>query len=238
MLLATVALHACRSRRTAVQVSFSDTLSNSCYSVGSITVSKCRWNVTEGGTTHRLRGSIYIRPDSICYFRGEMTVEVFRGIVLKDSFAIINRMDRVCYKGSNDYLSRIAGYPVNPASLCLLFTADRCEQAYRLLGYRIIVDNSRIVMSGRNASVVEMNLDTEGQTVEDMTVRGRTSGCKIAYGQYRAYPRFMLPTEVDIAIRGGTTSAGIHALFQDVRFDAPQTINFKIPDSYTIVRLE
>jgi len=58
-------------------------------------------------------------------------IEAVRGAIYRDSFLVVNYIERVCYKGRNEYLQRIAGYPVNPESLMMLFTDDKCEGAFR-----------------------------------------------------------------------------------------------------------
>jgi hypothetical protein len=103
----------------------------SCYPIESLWISSCKLDLTLGNQSYSLNGSIYIRPDSVCYFRGRMLIDVVRGAIFRDSFLVVNYVERVCYKGKNDYLQNITGYPVNPESLMLLFTADRCEKAFR-----------------------------------------------------------------------------------------------------------
>jgi len=135
LFLVFISLNACRSHKKAV-VSASTTTEEttfytSCYPIESLYVPSCKLDVSFGDQSLSLNGSIYIRPDSIFYFRGRLLIDVMRGAIYRDSFIIINYVDRVCYKGKNEYLQKITGYPVNPETLLILFTADRCEKAYQ-----------------------------------------------------------------------------------------------------------
>jgi hypothetical protein len=236
-----ILLAACRSNRPAVTDAVPvSTWHASCYPVGSITVSKCKWVIVEGQKNYQLNGSIYIRPDSICYFRGTMMVEIFRGVIDKDSFAVINRMDRICYKGSNRYLSRMVGYPVNPEMLYLLFTADRCEKIYNKLGFRLSKRNNKMMLHGKNANSIEIEMDADDKNIEGILVRGQTSASdfKIAYHPYQTYPLFALPSGLDMAVHIGNTSLNINTDFQEIRLNQPQTIHFDIPHNYKIVLLK
>ena len=104
----------------------------SCYPIESLYVPSCKLEISTGGNSFSLNGSIYIRSDSVCYFRGRwMLIEAMRGAIYRDSFVVVSYLERKCYKGKNDYLQKITGYPVNPETMMLLFTADRCEEAYR-----------------------------------------------------------------------------------------------------------
>ncbi|MDR1864268.1 MAG: DUF4292 domain-containing protein [Bacteroidales bacterium] len=215
----------------------------SCYPMESITVSKCRWSISEGGRTHQLNGKIHIRPDSICYFLGTtaMGIEVFRGVVREDSFAMINRPERICYRGSNAYLSRMTGCPVNPRMLYLLFTADCCTQAYRAMGFSVTERDGRMVIYGKNANSLEFSVDTEHRTVESVSVQGQGSaphGFGIAYRQYRSFPLFALPSVLDISARSNAGTIGVNAVLQEITFDSKQKVNFRIPEQYKTVWLK
>jgi hypothetical protein len=244
MILVIPWLHACRSHKSvAVDASRTEAaVYTSCYPIESITVAKCRLNITDGGKSYQLNGSIHIRPDSVCYFRGVLMVEVFRGVVFRDSFAIINRLERICYKGHNDYLGRMAGYPVNPEVLFRLFTADRCEDMYReQFGFSIRSGNDHhtMIMQGERHSI-EMNINPDNRTIESITAYDplqKRAGFRIKYSQYQQYRQFLLPGAFDISATGGAASIGVNAVFQDMAFNQPQQVNFSIPRGYTVVEL-
>ena len=82
-----------------------------------------------------LSGSIFVIPDSIFFFRGRLLIDVMRGAIYNNSFVIVNYLERTVYKGKNDFLQNIAGFPVNPKTLLLLLTNDEC-------GSKIINTNS------------------------------------------------------------------------------------------------
>ncbi len=242
LLLTVVMLGACRSHKKAVSGEPAAVVS-SCYSIGSITVPKCDLNITDGGKSYRLTGSIYIKPDSVCYFRGVYgnLMEVTRGVIYRDSFAVINRPERICFKGKNDYLSRFVGYPVTPETLLMLFTADRCEDFYRTgLGFRVIEkDNDKVVMQTRTGNSLEMKINTDNR-VESVALHSlyrKQTIFDAAYGKYRQYGGLMLPGVFDIAATDGRTSVKISIDFRDILFDQPQTINFGIPPGYKVVML-
>ncbi|GHT24996.1 hypothetical protein FACS189430_10930 [Bacteroidia bacterium] len=209
----------------------------SCYSPGSIAVRKCKWNILHEGKSFQLDGSLYMRPDSIVFFRGAKLVEVFRGVIKRDSFAVISPLERVCYKGSNDYLSRMCGYPVNPKSLYLLFTANRCEQAYRDMGFGVTAANRRILLSNHPNSL-ELYLDEHNRHIEKITVIGAAAGSGVSYSDYRQWSDWLLPSAIDISFRMKNSDFKINAVMQDFQFNTPQSVNFKIPSGYSIINLE
>ena len=128
LILVLIGMNACRSNKRATAVdSPEDVIREACYSIESFSVPVGRLEITFGGQSFALNGSIYIRPDSIFYFRGRMLIDVVRGAIYRDSFVVINTLERICYRGKNEYLQNITGFPVNPESLMMLFTADQCE---------------------------------------------------------------------------------------------------------------
>ena len=135
LLLIIIGMGACRSHKKASS-SFKGELQEedfytSCYPIESLWIPSCKLDLTLDNQSYSLNGSIYIRSDSVCYFRGKMLMIEVRGAIYRDSFLVVNYWERVCYKGRNEYLQRIAGYPVNPESLMMLFTDDKCEGAFR-----------------------------------------------------------------------------------------------------------
>ena len=129
LLLAIISLNACRShKKTAVSVPADEmTFYTSCYPIESIFVPSCKLEISDGSRSYSLNSSMYIQKDSVCYFRGKIFVDVIRGAIYRDSFIMVSYLERICYKGKNEYLQKITGYPVNPETLLMLFTADRCE---------------------------------------------------------------------------------------------------------------
>ncbi|MDR3094539.1 MAG: DUF4292 domain-containing protein [Bacteroidales bacterium] len=228
----------CRSGRNAAKTEdiISENAVTSCYSPSSIAVNKCKWNISQEGKSYQLNGNLYIRPDSICFFRGVMLVEVFRGVVKRDSFAVISHLERVCYRGSNNYLSRMCGYPVNPQSLYLLFTANRCEQAYREMGFGVTASNRKILLSNQPNSL-ELYLDENTQRIEKITVIGQAAGSGISYRNYQQWSDWVLPSTIDISFRMKSSDFTISAVLQDFLFNTPHPVNFKIPTGYKTVTL-
>jgi hypothetical protein len=237
MLCLTVAtLASCRTGKT---VATKESVHNkgffaSCYPIGSISIPKCRWDITDGDKSYRMSGSLYIRPDSICYFRGVMLVEIFRGVIEKDSFIVLNRLERICYKGSNQYLSRMTGYPVNPMSLHLLFTADACEQTYRKLGFTAVTRPRALTLTGDNARV-ELRMD-ENRHIE--SVSAYPSASTVRYAGFRDFLQFSLPSSLHIVFSMNRRPIRITAEFQDFLFDRPQLVNMKIPSDYKVILLK
>ena len=139
--------NACRSHKKAITVDSSEEIVSavSCYSIESFYVPTGRLEISTGSQSLSLNGSIYIRPDSIFYFRGRMLIDVVRGAIYNDSFVVVSYLERICYMGKNDYLQRITGFPVNPESLLMLFTDDKCEKNIALRNNRqlfsVVYDN-------------------------------------------------------------------------------------------------
>ncbi len=244
LLLLVASLGACRSRKPAVTETTrsSTAFYTSCYPIESITVPKCKLDITLGNKSYSLNSSIYIRPDSVCYFRGTILMEVVRGVIYKDSFVVLDRYHRICYKGSNEYLSRMIGYPVNPEILYMLFTGDRCEDIYReKFGFKVTAENNnKIVLRGQNRNFLEIEINSDNQTTGSITAYNRQqnqAGFKTSYSQYQQYQHFLLPTVFDILAKQDKSTVKINAVFQGIVFDQPQAINFSIPDGYKMITL-
>jgi hypothetical protein len=230
-----VTLSGCRSGKNTVRTDdiVSENAVGSCYSLSNVTVNKCKWNISHAGKSYQLNGSIYINPDSICYFRGAMLIEVFRGVIERDSFAVLNRLERVCYKGSNSYLSRMCGYPVTPKSLCLLFTAERCEKAYREMGFGVTASSRKILLAN-HPNNLELYLD-DNQRIERIAVTGQAAGSEISYRNYQQWSDLFLPSAMDISFRMKNNDIKINVVLQDFLLNTPQSVHFSIPSDYKIV---
>jgi len=236
----------CRSqRRATVTDTTGDALYSPCYPIESFYVPSCRLELSIGGQTFSLNGSIYIRPDSVFFFRGRMLIDVVRGAVYRDSFVVVNYLQRVYYTGKNDFLQRITGFPINPESLLLLFTADRCEQAYRdRFNFVITADgnrNDRIMMHDRNRNLVDMIINPNDQTIENIALYNslqRQPLFSAVYGNYGQYEHFKLPTSINISAHDGTAPIQVRANFQEILLNQAQRVNISIPSSYNVVVLE
>jgi hypothetical protein len=108
--------------------------------IGNYHAPSCRLEISIGGQSFSLGGSIYIQPDSVFYFRGRMLIDVVRGAIYQDRFVVVNYLERVYYTGSNTFLQSIAGFPVNPQSLMEIFTDDSPE-LNRLTMFNVVYDN-------------------------------------------------------------------------------------------------
>jgi len=215
----------------------------SCYPIESLYVPSCRLEVSYGNQSLSLTGSIYIRPDSVCFFRGRILIDVMRGVIYRDSFLVVNYLEGICYKGKNDYLQKVTGYPVNPESLMMLFTADRCEETYRNKFNFIATAGSsdKILMQGQNRSLLEMNINTGNRTIENIFLynsQQRQPLFSATYSAYEQYPQFVLPTFIDISAHDGNTPIRIKASIQQILFNQPQRVNVSVSSRYKVVVLE
>ena len=245
LLFLIIGMSACRSHKkvTDVERNLDTVFYSSCYPIESFFVPSCKLEITYGNQSVSLNSSIYIRPDSVCYFSGRLLWGIIRGVIYRDSFIVINYWDRICYKGKNDYLQKIAGYPVNPESLLMLFTADRCEEAYRSKFNFItaIGSSDKILMQGANRSMLEMNINVKNHTLENMVMynsQQRQAVFSTVYSSYKQYQQFVLPTVFDIAAHDDKTPIRIKANFQQILFNQPLEVEISVPSRYQVVVLE
>jgi hypothetical protein len=242
--LMAIIMDSCRSHQKAAVALEGGSFYTSCYPIESISVPSCKMEISDGGQSFSLSGSIYIRPDSICYFRGgKLGIELMRGVIYRDSFMVVNYQDRVCYRGKNEYLQKVAGYPVNPESLMMLFTADRCEDTYRDKFNFIAAAGSsdRIMMQGKNRSLLEININPSDHTVEGIALynsRQRQALFSATYSGYNRHPQFALPTIFDISAHDGKNPIRIKADFRQILLNQPQQVNMSIPSRYKVVVLQ
>jgi len=246
LFFAIIGMSACRSHKKMSEVerdlqSRSETaFLTSCYPIKSLYVPSCKLEIFDGSNSLSLSGSFYIRVDSICYFRGRwMMIEAMRGAIYRDSFVVVNYLERVCYKGKNDYLQKLTGYPVNPESLMMLFTADRCEEAYRNKFNFTAAggNNHQLLMQGENRSLLEMNINANDRTIENIALYNSRQRFSAAYSGYEQYPQFVLPTVFDISANDGENNIRIKANFQQILFNRPQEVNMSVPSRYQVVVL-
>ena len=103
----------------------------SCYQIDNFSVTSCRLEVSGSNIQSvSLSGSIFIIPDSIFFFRGRLLIDVVRGIIYRDSFVVVNYLERTVFKGKNEFLENMVGFQVNPKSLLMLLTDDDCWNKY------------------------------------------------------------------------------------------------------------
>ena len=241
-----VGINACRSHKKTI-VSISTPIEEvvfytSCYPIESIFVPTCKLEISDDNKFSSLKGSIYIQEDSIFFFSGRLMLEVMRGVVYRDSFVVVNYLKRICYKGKNDYLQKITGYPVNPKSLLMLFTADRCEETYRnQLNFAIAASsNDGILMQGKDRDLLEMSLNSDNH-IENIALynsQQRQTVFSAAYRDYRQYQPYILPTGFDISAHDDKTTVHIKANFQQILLNQPQKINISVPTKYEVVVLQ
>ena len=238
---------ACRSHKkiTAPEPATVEGLAfyTSCYPIESIYVPSCKLEVSLDNSSYSLNGSIYIQPDSVCFFRGRWLLFEIRGVIYRESFLVVNYAERICYKGKNDYLQKVTGYPVNPESLLMLFTADRCEEAYfnRLNFIPATVSREKILMQGKNRSLLEMNINTGNSTIENIALYNnsqRQPMFSADYSGYEPFSQFTLPTMINISTHDGQMPIQIKANIQQILFNQPQKINISVSSNFKVVILE
>jgi len=247
LLLLITGITACRSHKklTAPVPATVEGLAfyTSCYPIESIYVPSCKLEVSLGNNSYSLTGSIYIQPDSVCFFRGRWLLFEIRGVIYRESFLVVNYVERICYKGKNDYLQKVTGYPVNPESLMMLFTADRCEETYRsrLNFIPANVSSEKLLMQGKNRSLLEMNINAKNSTIENIALYNnsqRQPMFSANYSIYEKYPQFSLPTMINISTHDGQMPIQIKANIQQILFNQPQKINISVSSGFKVVVLE
>jgi len=243
ILLFFLGMNACRSHKktqTSARVETGGAaFHTSCYPIESLWAPSCKLEITSGDQHFSLNGSIYIQPDSVCYFRGRMVMDVIRGAIYQDKFIVVNYLERVCYQGENEYLHSVSGYPVSPESLMMLFTADRCEDAWcNKFNFSIAtVSNDRILMQGENRSLLEMSLNAKNRTVKEIALynnQQRQPVFSAAYNGYDSYTQFVLPTSFDFSAHGFESPIRIKVGFREILFNQPQQVNISIPSKYVV----
>ena len=245
LLILMVGMSACRSQKKATEVERDPETAydTSCYPITTLSVPSCKLDISYGNLSYSLNSSIYIQPDSICYFRGKWLLFEIRGIIYRDSFLVVNYLERTCYKGKNDYLQKLTGFPVHPQSLLLLFTADRCEEIYRNK-FNFSVSNRsahQILLQGANRSLLEMNINATDHTLENIHLynsQQRQALFSAAYSGYQRYPHLVMPTVLDIAAHDSKTPIRIKANFQQILFNQTQRVSINVPASYRVVIYE
>jgi len=243
LLFLMIGMNACRShKKTSAPASpVEAAFYTSCYPIESLYVPSCKLEISDGGNSFSLNGSIYIRADSVCFFRGRwLMMEAMRGVIYRDSFVVVSYLERTCYKGKNDYLQKITGYPVNPESLMMLFTADRCEEAYRnKFNFTSVAGkNNQLLMQGENRSLLEMNINPNDGAIENIVVYNNRQRFSAAYSDYEQYSQFVLPTVFNISANDGEKNIRIKASFQQILFNQSQNVNVNVPSGYKLVLME
>jgi len=237
LIIAIFGMSACRTqKKTPAPAPAPDEAAfyTSCYPFESIYIPSCKIDLTFDGSNYSLNGSIYIRSDSVCFFRARLLIEVVRGAIYRDSFILVNYLERVVYKGKNDYLQRITGFPVSPESLMMLFTADRCEEVYRNKFNFVPAGRSdhQLRMQGKNRSLLEMNINASNHTTQNIVMHNDQQRFSVAYGAYEQFPKFILPTAFDIS----AIDIKMKINFQQILFNQQQEMNISVPSRFAVER--
>ena len=96
-------------------------------------------------------------------------------------------------------------------------------------------------MQGKNRSLLEMSINADNHTIEDISLynsQQRQALFSTVYSGYTQYPQFTLPTIFDISAHDGRKPVRIKANFQQVLFNQPQQVHVSIPSKYKVVVLQ
>ena len=244
LLLLTISISACRSQRNVSgnEQNIGTGFITSCYPIENFFVPASRLELSMGDQSFSLNGSIYIQPDSIFYFRGRLLLAEVRGVIYRDNFIVVSYLERIIYRGNNDFLQRLMGFRVSPESLMALFTADRCEEVFdSALGFTVDTkNNDRITMEGDNFSFLEMFINTSNGTIENITIETFSHQLyNVDYSGYNNFGLYNLPTVIDISANDGSRSIfKMTANFQQIALNQQEDINMNIPSNYRVVVLE
>jgi hypothetical protein len=86
-----------------------------------------------------------------------------------------------------------------------------------------------------------MNINAGNRTVEKIALYNNAQQQPLfsaTYSDYEQYPRFALPTIIDISAHDGNIPIRIKANIQQIQFNQPQQVNMSIPSNYKVVVLE
>ena len=234
---------ACRSHKTTIStIPIKGFIYSSCYPIENLYAPSSKIEIYDGAQSLSINGSIYIQSDSVVYFSGTWLLFQVRGIIYRDSFVVVDYWNRVCYTGKNNYLRKITGFPINPETLMILFTADRCEESYRnKFNFNAIAGGSdKMVIQSENRSLLEMNYN-DNEYIENIILYNSQSQqvlFSMIYDGYNQHGQFVLPTVFDISAHNGNNPIRIKANFKNVLLNQPQRINMIVPATYKLIILQ
>lgn len=178
-----------------------------------------------------------ILKDSLIWISGYATVfnvEAFRLLITKDSFFLMDKLNKEYQSRSIDYLQEVTQIPFTLATLQNLIVGNLIFYTDSVVSYKENGNNILVSTIGQQFK----NLITINKTNQQIThsklddadiARSRTAD--ITYDEYEVIAQRKFATNRAITV-SEKNKLDIQLAFKQYEFDSPVTISFNIPKSY------
>ena len=178
-----------------------------------------------------------ILKDSLIWISGYATVfnvEAFRLLITKDSFFLMDKLNKEYQSRSIDYLQEVTQIPFTLATLQNLIVGNLIFYTDSVVSYKENGNNILVSTIGQQFK----NLITINKTNQQIThsklddadiARSRTAD--ITYDEYEVIAQRKFATNRAITV-SEKNKLDIQLAFKQYEFDSPVTISFTIPKSY------
>jgi len=222
--------------------------------------------IKQGKKTNTLYGVSKLKNDSIAWFsiNPGMGIEVARAIFLKDSFAVIDRLNSRYFKGNYNQVEKLINVEVDFSSLQSIFlntlsffckVPDTQSVLKNVLikkeksGKFIQLENFQKRTIRRNETDEQLPpiyerifIDNRNLKISEVLVRDFKDNkqIKIIYSDflYNSDLKVDFPQKIDVFIEGTKQPISVSIQFQKQQFNEPNSYPFSIPESYKNIDLK
>lgn len=204
-----------------------------CLAMPPLEARGCAITVGTASGSLSANGDIYLDGDSLVYFRATFLVELARGLITRDSFALINRLERSYILEPLPRLNALMPFPLSSGLPYQLLSGSPCLESW-LLGQasQQISEGDSTRISLRNGG--EATIRKQGRQLTSLKFSTGNASAMITYDRYRASSKgTLLPTRIYIKAQSETGKA------LDITLEIGQwvegikkPVNFAIPSGY------
>ncbi len=210
-----------------------------CYPQRTLSVSGGNLNYSDSKKSLAASYQLFLDKEEACYFQASVLfIEAARGLVTRDSFFLLNRLERTCMQGSLADLEQSFGIKASPKILFTLFSGNFCPDAIVETGLKPVVSTTDLV---RYTSPMQYQLTVSRRSgtncMEQMLItdqRGRTV-VQADFSNFHVVDGCEVPAQIRITQPEQHREISIRC--NNFAFGTQKEINFAVPANYKRVRL-
>ena len=227
------------SRKTAAPGTAALPSGEDCYTQRSLSISGGNLSYADSKKSLSANFQLFLDKEDACYFQASVLfIEAARGLVTRDSFFLLNRLERTCMQGSLADVERSFGIKASPKILFTLFSGNFCPETFTEAGLRPVVSTTDLI---RYTSPMQYQVTVSrhpgSNNMEQLLITDRNGGTVIQAGfdNFHAVDECNVPAQIRITQPGQRREIGIRC--NNFAFNTQKEINFAVPANYKRVRL-
>ena len=227
------------SRRTAAPGVSVLPSGEDCYTQRTLSVSGGNLNYSDSKKSLAASYQLFLDKEEACYFQASVLfIEAARGLVTRDSFFLLNRLERTCMQGALADVERSFGIKASPKMLFTLFSGNFCPDAFAEAGLRPVVSTNDLV---RYTSPMQYQVTVArragSNNMEQLLITDQRGSTVIQadFSSFHAVDGGEVPAQIRITQPEQHREIGIRC--NNFAFGTQKEINFAVPANYKRVRL-